>query len=88
MSGELDDARPVRPDGPRIRRLRRERGWSRRDCVAAIARASERATGLADSVSPDLLKHVEESGEPVAYSTLCRIAAGFDCEPVELLADA
>ena len=85
MSGPLDDARPVTPDGLRIRRLRRERGWSRRDCVEAIARASERASGLPASVSPDLLKHVEESNEPVAYSTLCRIAAGLDCEPVELL---
>lgn len=85
MSGRFDDARPVVPDGLRIRRLRRERGWSRRECVAAIARASERASGRPETLSPERLKHVEETNEPLPYSLLCLVAAGLDCEPTELV---
>ncbi len=82
-----DDRRRVVPDGLTIRRRRRRRGWSRRDLVAAIARASESATGRPDTIPPSLLQGVEEENEPVAYAVLCLIAAGLDCTPVEILGD-
>jgi hypothetical protein len=33
-----------------------------------------------------VLQHVEEANERVPYATLCLIALGLDCNPVELLA--
>ena len=51
----------------------------------AVARASERASGLPTTLSLNLLGWIEESNEPVPYATICRIAAGLDCEPVELV---
>jgi transcriptional regulator with XRE-family HTH domain len=85
MSGEFEDRRPIRPDGLAIRRLRRDRGWSRRDLLEAIAEAALRETGIRATISPNLLEGIEEGNEAIPYSTLCRIAAGLDCEPVELL---
>jgi hypothetical protein len=35
-----------------------------------------------------VLQHVEERNERVPYATLCLIALGLDCNPVELLAPA
>ena len=84
-SGEYEDGRPVRPDGSAIRRLRRDRGWSRRDLLEAIAYACLRETGIRVTISPNLLEGVEEKNEAIPYSTLCRIASGLACEPVELL---
>ena len=80
-----DDTRRVLPDGVTIRRRRRARGWSRRDLVDAIARASVEATGVPESVSPNLLRAVEEENEAVAYAVVCLVASGLDCNPVELL---
>ena len=86
MSGAYDDERPIRPDGLAIRRLRRDRGWSRRDLLEAIAEATLRATGIRQTISSNLLEGIEEGIEDtVLSSTLCRIASGLDCEPVELL---
>ena len=76
----------VVPDGMTIRRRRRRRGWSRRDLVDAIARASFRATGREESVSPSLLRGIEEENEATSYEVVCLISAGLDCNPVELLA--
>ena len=87
MSGAYDDERPIRPDGLAIRRMRRDRGWSRRDLLEAIAEASLRATGVRKTISPNLLEGIEEGVDTIPYSTLCRIASGLDCEPVELLAE-
>ena len=87
MSGEYDDRRPIRPDGLAIRRLRRDRGWSRRKLLEAIAEATLRETGVRETISPNLLEAVEEQGEAIPYSTLCRIASGLDCEPVQLVAE-
>lgn len=81
----FDDETGVTPDGITIRRLRRRRGWSRRDFVGAIARASERATGLAETIPASLLQGIEESNEAISYETLCLVAAGLDCDPIELL---
>ena len=84
MAAFDDDAR-IAPDGVRIRGLRRSRGWSRRDFVAAIAEASLRESGLRETVSQSLLEGVEEGNERIPYATLRRIAAGLDCNPVELV---
>lgn len=86
MSGEYEDRRPIRPDGLAIRRLRRDRGWSRRDLLVAIAEATLRETGIRETISANLLEGIEEGNETVPYSTLCRIASGLECEPVELVA--
>jgi transcriptional regulator with XRE-family HTH domain len=87
MSGEYEDGRPIRPDGLAIRRLRRDRGWSRRDLLVAIAEATLRETGIRETISANQLERIEEGKETIPYSTLCRIASGLDCEPVELLVE-
>jgi transcriptional regulator with XRE-family HTH domain len=81
----FDDEARVTPDGASIRRLRRSRGWSRRDFVDAIAEASFRESGRRATVTQNLLEGVEEVNERIPYATLCRIAAGLDCNPVELV---
>jgi len=85
MRSEYDDGHPIRPDGPAIRRLRRDRGWSRRDLLQAMSEASLRETGIRETISPNLLEAVEERNEAVPYSTLCQIASGLESEPVELV---
>jgi hypothetical protein len=82
-----DDARPVRPDGLAVRGRRHARGWSPRDLLDAIADAHERATGLRETITPAMLAGVEERGVRVPYGVLRLIAAGLDCNPVELVAD-
>lgn len=79
-----DDDSVVVPDGGLVRGLRHRRGWSRRDLVRAVARASERATGRPETLSLNLLGGIEEMDEPVPYATLRLIASGLDCEPIEL----
>ena len=85
MGVEYDDRRPIHPDGPSIRRMRRDRGWSRRDLLEAIGEATLRETGVRETLSPNLLEGIEEGNEAIPYSTLCRIASGLECEPVELV---
>ncbi len=80
-----DDARLVRPDGLAIRGLRHERGWSPRDLAAAIAEAERTANGRGAIIAPRVLVAVEERNAPIAYATLCLIAAGLDCNPVEVV---
>ena len=81
----LDENESVRPDGLAVRRMRHDRGWSAREMVDAIAIASERATGVRQSITPNLLKGIEERNESVPYATLCLVADGFGCDPVEIL---
>jgi len=85
--GSFDDDARVRPDGLTIRRLRRQRGWSRGELAAAIERRSREATGRVESVSRNLLQGIEEANERVPYATLCLVSLGLDCNPVELLQD-
>ena len=82
-----EEQRRVRPDGLSVRRRRHERMWSPRELVAAIGRASEVATGLSDTISPNLLQGIEEQNERVPYATLCMLARGLDCDPVDILAE-
>ncbi|MDX1649724.1 MAG: hypothetical protein R3263_07700 [Myxococcota bacterium] len=84
----FDDDAPVTPDGMAIRGRRRARGWSRRDRVEAIAEASVRASGRRETVTPNELEGMEEACEPVPYATLCHVAAGLDCDPVDLVREA
>ena len=86
MSRFADRSRVV-PDGGGIRRRRRERGWSQRDLVQAICDAHERATGRHSSFNLNLLQHVEEENEPIEYAMVVLVAAGLDCDPVELVAE-
>jgi hypothetical protein len=85
VSGDSEDARLVRPDGLAIRGLRHERGWSPRDLAAAIAEAERTANGRGAIIAPRVLLAVEERNAPIAYATLCLIAAGLDCNPVEVV---
>jgi transcriptional regulator with XRE-family HTH domain len=77
----------VTPDGLSIRRLRHGRKWSPREFVAAIGRAHRVASGLTETISPNLLQHIEEKNERIPYETLCMIARGLDCDPIDLLVD-
>ncbi len=81
-----DDLRRVRPNGQSVRRLRHAQGWSPRDLIQAIAEAQRTATGIAETIKPNLLSGIEERSEVIPYVTLCLVASGFDCDPVDLLA--
>lgn len=75
----------MRPNGREVRRRRHERGWSPRRLADAVREASRTATGLPATLTPSLLQGIEEENEPVPYATLCLLAAGLDCDPVDLL---
>ncbi len=83
----MDDDALVKPDGLSVRRRRHERSWSTRECIDAIGRASEVATGLADTITPNLLQGIEEQSERVPYATLRMLARGLDCDPVDILGE-
>ncbi len=82
-----DDGRPVRPRGGVVRKLRHDRGWSPRALISAVESASLSATGLVRSITPTELAAIEDHDEPVPYETLCLLADGFDCDPIDLLGD-
>ena len=84
MSG-FDDDGVVVPDGGRVRLLRHRRGWSRRALALAIAAASERESGLRTTLTINQIEWIEENDEPVPFTTVRLLAAGLDCEPVELV---
>jgi hypothetical protein len=65
--------------------MRHELGWPARDLISAIAEASIRASGLRETITPEQLAGIEERNEPIAYDTLCLVAAGLDCDPVDIL---
>ena len=81
----IDETESVRPDGLTVRRMCHARGWSAREMVDAIAVDCERATGIRDTITPNLLKGIEEHNEAVSYATLRLVADGFGCDPVEIL---
>ncbi len=84
-STDTQDSRKVTPAGLVVRRLRHERGWPPRVLVEAIAEASFRASGLRRTITPNLLAGIEERNEPVPYDTLCLVAGGLDCDPIDIL---
>jgi len=77
--------RRVRPAGLVVRRLRHERGWPPRQLIAAIGEANYRSSGQKDTISPNLLSGIEERNEPIPYDTLCLVAAGLGCDPIDIL---
>jgi hypothetical protein len=79
------EARRVRPNGLEVRRRRHARGWAHRELLDAIREASRAATGVPATISPDQLKGIEEENELVPYATLCLVASGLDCDPIDLL---
>ena len=79
-----DDDRLVKPDGLTVRRLRHEHGWSPRELIDAVARSSLASTGIARTISPNVLTGIEEQSERVSYSTLCLLSGGLGCDPVDL----
>ncbi len=80
-----DDDHQVRPDGLTVRRLRHERGWSPRVLIDEIRRARYGASGLRETITPNLLAAIEERDEAVPYSTLCLVSGAFDCDPIDLV---
>ena len=80
-----DDDRPVRPRGHAVRRLRLVRGWSPQELCNAVGEAQSAATGIWETITPSVLEGIEERDEVVPYATLCLLASGFDCDPVDLL---
>jgi len=81
-----DDSQHVLPDGLSVRRRRHDQGWSPRDLVQAIGEASFAATGVRESITPNVLTGIEEREERISYSVLCLVAGGLDCDPVDILA--
>jgi hypothetical protein len=76
----------VTPAGLVVRRMRHERGWPPRELISAIGEASLRSSGLRETITPNLLAGIEERNEPVPYETLCLLAAGLGCDPIDILA--
>jgi hypothetical protein len=85
MEGDDDRMRRVAPAGLVVRRLRHERGWPPRDLIAAISEASLRSSGQRETITPTLLAGIEERNELVPYETLCLVAAGLECDPIDIL---
>jgi len=82
-----ESLRLVRPDGLSVRRRRHDHGWSPRALVAAIELASLKASGLRRTLTPNLIKAIEEQQESIRYDQLLLLADGLGCDPVDLLAE-
>ena len=65
--------------------MRHQRGWPPRELIAAIGEASFRARGLTPTLPTNQLVGIEERNEPISYDTLCLVAAGLGCDPVDIL---
>ena len=75
----------MKPAGLVIRRLRHERGWPPRELIFAILEANYRSSGQRETISPNLLSGIEERNERIPYETLCLVAAGLGCDPIDIL---
>ncbi len=76
----------VTPAGLVVRRLRHERGWPPRELIDAISQASFDSTGIKKTITPNLLLSIEDHCEAIPYETLCLVADGLRCDPVDILA--
>jgi len=81
-----EEAEVVRPNGQAVRRRRQERGWPPRELIDAISRASLDSTGIKKTITPNLLLSIEDHCEAIPYETLCLVADGLHCDPVDILA--
>jgi transcriptional regulator with XRE-family HTH domain len=86
MSAESDGQKLIRLDGLAVRRRRHDHGWSPRELVGAIEIASFNSSGLRRTLTPNLLKAIEEQGERISYDQLLLLADGLDCDPIDLIA--
>ena len=86
-SVDSDILRLVRPDGLSVRRRRHDHGWSPRALAAAIESACFAASGLRRTLTPSLIKAIEEQAEPIPYDQLLLLADGLDCDPIDLIAE-
>lgn len=84
---DADSLRLVRLDGLCVRRRRHEHGWSTRELTSAIEKASLHSSGLRRTLTPSLIKAVEEQAEPIPYQQLWLLADGLGCDPVDLVSD-
>ena len=82
---QQQDPEVVRPDGQSIRRRRHERGWPPRELIDAISDASEASSGIPKTITPNLLLGIEDHNEAIPYETLCLVADGLHCDPVDIL---
>ena len=80
-----EEAEIVRPDGRAVRRRRHERAWPPRELIEAIGHAHEVATGIRKTISPNLLLGIEDHNEAIPYETLCMVADGLHCDPIDIL---
>ncbi len=80
-----EESEIVRPDGQAVRRRRFERAWPPRELIEAISLASQSATGIRKTISPNLLVGIEDHNEAIPYETLCLVADGLRCDPVDIL---
>lgn len=80
-----DPLETVRPDGGEVRRRRHENGWPPSELIAAIGKVHRVATGLVETISPILLQGIEDRDETIPYETLCLVAGGLGCDPVDIL---
>ena len=53
--------------------------------IDEIQRVRFGATGLSETITPNLLSGIEERNEPIPYSTLCLVSDAFDCDPIDLV---
>jgi len=74
-------------DGLSVRRRRHAHGWSPRDLVVAIERASFHSSGQRRSLSPNQIEAIEERAERIPYALVLLLADGLDCDPVDLIAE-
>jgi transcriptional regulator with XRE-family HTH domain len=77
----------VRLDGLAVRRRRHDHGWSPRELVTAIEIACFESSGLRRTLTPSLLKAIEEQGEQISYEQLLLLADGLGCDPIDLIAE-
>lgn len=80
-----DPFESVYPDGGEVRRRRHENGWPPARLIATIEETHQKSTGLVATISPILLQGIEDNNEAIPYETLCLIADGLDCDPVDIL---
>lgn len=87
IAPDADGHKLIRPNGLAIRRRRHDQGWSPRELAGAIENASFNSSGLRRTLTPNLLNAIEEQGELISYDQLLLLADGFDCDPVDLIAE-
>ena len=73
---DLEELVWTSPDGLSIRRLCHDQGWSKRLLVKAIAEASFIAEGQRTTITPNLLRGIEEHDELIPFQTLRLVAGG------------